>query len=97
MISGRRAVLITASARSRAAGSGTGRATCQTRGANRAAGQSQASACTSWGRARVTAPVCAGSVSTRIAPSSAEGSCSGRQTRSKNADTGRNTSLTETS
>ena len=45
----------------------------------------------------VTAPVSAGSVSTRIAPSIAAGSCSGRHTRSKNRDSGRNASLTETS
>ena len=45
----------------------------------------------------MTAPVSAGSVSTRIAPSSAAGSCSGRQTRSKNRDSGRNASLTDTS
>ncbi len=57
-------------------------------------GQSCASACTSCGRQTVTAPVSTGSVRTRIAPSSAAGSCSGRQTRSKNLDTGRNASLT---
>ena len=51
-------------------------------------GQSNASACTSCGIAIVTAPVSAGSVSTRIAPSSAAGSCSGRHTRSKYRDTG---------
>ena len=42
----------------------------------------------------VTAPVSAGSVSTRMAPSSAAGSCSGRHTRSKNFDSGRNASFT---
>jgi hypothetical protein len=36
-------------------------------------------------------------VSTRQAPSSAAGSCSGRHTRSKNRDSGRNASLTVTS
>ena len=72
-------------------------ATGQTRGANSPAGQSCASACTSCGRARVTAPVCAGSVSTRIAASSEAGSCSGRQIRSKKTDTGRKQSLTDTS
>jgi hypothetical protein len=36
-------------------------------------------------------------VSARIAPSSADGSCSGRHTRSKNTDSGRNASLTDTS
>ena len=43
------------------------------------------------------APVSAGSVSTRIAPSSADGSCSGRHDRSKNRATGRKESLTEMS
>jgi 3D-(3,5/4)-trihydroxycyclohexane-1,2-dione acylhydrolase (decyclizing) len=60
-------------------------------------GQSNASACTSCGRQRVTAPVSAGSVRTRIAPSRAAGSCSGRQTRSNHRDTGRKASLTLTS
>ena len=60
-------------------------------------GQSYASACTSCGSATVTAPISAGSVSTRIAPSNAAGSCSGRQTRSKNRDSGRKASLTDTS
>ena len=32
-----------------------------------------------------------------MAPSSADGSCSGRHTRSKNTDSGRNRSLTDTS
>jgi hypothetical protein len=77
--------------------SGTGRGICQTRPANSSAGQSQASAWTSAGSASVTAPVCAGSVRTRVAASSAEGSCSGRQIRSKNTETGRNASLTDTS
>ncbi len=45
----------------------------------------------------VTAPASVGSVSTRIAPSRACGSCSGRHTRSKNRDTGRNASFTEMS
>ena len=45
----------------------------------------------------MTAPVSAGSVSTRIAASSADGSCSARVTRSKNRDSGRNASLTVTS
>ena len=43
------------------------------------------------------APVSAGSVSTRIAPRSAAGSCSGRQTRSQNRHTGRNASFTDVS
>src|SRR6185436_83421 len=95
--SGRRADRITSTARASAAGSGTGRATCQTRSANSSSGQSYACACTSCGSAIVAAPVSAGSVSTRIAPSSAAGSCSGRHTRSKNRDSGRNASLTVTS
>ena len=94
---GRAAEPITRAARASAAGSGTGRGTCQTRGANSSPGQSKASVCTSCGRAIVTAPVSAGSVSTRMAASSADGSCSGRQTRSKNRETGRNASLTDTS
>ena len=96
-ISGRCAERSTDTARANASGSGTGRGTCHTRGANSSSGQSYAWACTSCGSAMVTAPVSAGSVSTRAAPSSAAGSCSGRHTRSKNRDTGRNTSLTLTS
>ena len=45
----------------------------------------------------MTAPVSTGSVSTRIAASRADGSCSGRLMRSKKRDTGRKASLTETS
>ena len=67
---------------------------CQTRFANSSSGQSNASACTSCGSAIVTAPVSAGSVSTRIAPSRACASISGRHTRSKNRHSGRNASLT---
>ncbi len=74
--------------------SGSGQATCQVRSANSDSGQSNASACTSCGNAMVAAPVSTGSVSTRIAPSSAAGSCSGRHTRSKNRDSGLNASLT---
>ncbi len=96
-ISGRRADRISATARPSAAGSGSGRGTGQTRSRNSSAGQSCASAWTSWGKASVTAPVSAGSVSTRMAASIAEGSCSGRQMRSKNRDTGRKVSLTLTS
>jgi hypothetical protein len=96
-ISGFADARIAAAARSNAAGSGVGRATCQTRLANSSSGQSCASACTSCGSARVTAPVSTGSASTRIAPSSAAGSCSGRHTRSKKRETGRSVSLTETS
>ena len=74
--------------------SGRGRPTRQTRSAKSSTGQSNASACTSCGSATVTAPVSTGSVSTRMAPSSAEGSCSGRLTRSKKRDSGRKASLT---
>ena len=45
----------------------------------------------------MTAPVSAGSVSTRMALSAAAGSCSGRVIRSKNRDTGRRQSLTDRS
>ena len=45
----------------------------------------------------MTAPVSTGSVSTRAAAISADGSCSGRLRRSKKRDTGRKQSLTETS
>jgi hypothetical protein len=45
----------------------------------------------------VTAPVSAGSVSTRMALSSDGMSCSGRLIRSKKRDTGRKASLTDTS
>ena len=88
--------MTSAAAAIRAASAG-GRATCQVRAANSSTGQSWASACTSCGSARVTAPVSAGSVSTRIAPSRADGSCSGRLTRSKYRDSGRKASLTVTS
>ena len=95
--SGRFADLMTSTARASAAASGAGRPMCQTRGRNSATGQSNASACTSCGRQIVTAPVSAGSVSTRIAPSNDGMSCSGRLIRSKKRDTGRKTSLTDTS
>ena len=72
-------------------------AMCQTRLANSSSGQSYASAWTSCGSASVTAPVSAGSVSTRIAASSADGSCSGRLTRSQYRETGLKASLTLTS
>ena len=45
----------------------------------------------------MTAPVSAGSVSTRIAFSRADASCSGRLTRSKYLERGRKASLTVTS
>ncbi len=97
MTSGLRADRSTATARSSAAGSGSGRGTYQVRSVKSSSGQSWASACTSCGSASVTAPVSAGSVSTRIAASSADGSCSGRLIRSQNRDTGLNASLTLTS
>jgi hypothetical protein len=50
---------------------------------NRTSGHSYASAWTSCDSARVTAPVSAGDVRTRIAASTAGTSCSGRQIRSK--------------
>ena len=78
-------------------GSGAGRGTRQTRRANSSAGQSNASVAVSCGSASVTAPVAAGSVSTRMACSKAVGSCSGRQIRSKYTETGRKQSFTETS
>ena len=68
---GARAPRSSAAASASGAGSGSGRRTCQTRRSNSSSGQSNASACTSWGSASVTAPVSAGSVSTRIAASSA--------------------------
>ena len=97
MTMGRLAALMRATARSRAAGSGTGRRTCHTRLRNSSTGQSWASAWTSWGMARTTAPVSAGSVSTRMAFSSEGMSCSGRLIRSKKRATGRKQSLTVTS
>ena len=88
---------MTAAASATSTASGSGRATRHVRGAKSSSGQSCASACTSCGSEIVTAPVSTGSVSTRIAPSSADGSCSGRLTRSKNFDSGRKASLTVTS
>ena len=60
-----------------------------------AVGKSYSSACTSCGRARVTGPQSAGSVSTRATWGSVERSCSGRVIRSKYRDTGRKASLTD--
>ena len=97
MISGRLAARILATARSRAAFSTAGRRTCHTRLRKNSSGQSKASACTSWGMAMVTAPVSAGSVSTRMALSRDGISCSGRLMRSKKRETGRKQSLTVTS
>ena len=78
-------------------GSAGGRRTCQTRRAKNSSGQSNASACTSWGSESVTVPVSAGSVSTRIAASADDSSCSGRLMRSQKRDTGLKQSFTETS
>ena len=80
---GRFAERMTSAAAAMSAGSAWARLIRHVRGANSSAGQSKASACTSCGSASVTAPVSAGSVSTRIALSRADGSCSGRFTRSK--------------
>ncbi|GAQ68197.1 hypothetical protein SsS58_08656 [Streptomyces scabiei] len=96
-ISGFLALRSNAAARSTAAGSGTGRPTCHTRRRKKETGQSWASACTSCGSARVTAPVSTGSVSTRIAARAAGMSCSGRETRSKYFETALKASLTVTS
>ena len=67
---------------------------CHSRSARNSTGTSIASAWTSSGSAIVTAPVSAGSVSTRMAASATEYSCSGRCTRSKKRDSGRNASVT---
>ena len=96
-ISGLRAPRSSAAASASASGSGTGRRTRQTRRSKNASGQSNASACTSWGRESTTAPVSAESVSTRMAAGALDSSCSGRLIRSKKRETGRNASLTETS
>ena len=97
MITGALAPRISSAAACRTSGSGTGRAIRHTRSVNNSTGQSCACACTSSGKATVTAPVSEGSVNTRIAPNSAAGNCSGRHTRSKNRETGRNASFTEMS
>ena len=62
---------ISAAARASAPGAGGRRQIVHTRCSRNSAGHSNASVCTSWGSASVTAPVSAGSVSTRIASSSA--------------------------
>ena len=85
-------------ARASAAGSGTGRATCQTRLANSSSGQSWASACTSCGQAdrdrAGLAPGRSARASRRAAPrAAARAARPGRRTR----DSGRNASLTLTS
>ena len=96
-ISGRRAERSSSAASASRSGSAGGRATCQTRRAKNASGQSNASAWTSCGSESVTAPVAAGSVSTRIAASADGISCSGRLMRSQKRETGLKQSLTETS
>ena len=75
--------------------SARGRRMCHSRSAKNSSGTSMISACTSSGRQIVTAPVSTGSVSTRIAPKSAEKTCSGRCTRSKKRERGLKASLTE--
>ncbi len=82
-INGRSADRIASTAAVSSTGSGAGRRTDHTRSAKNSSGQSYASACTSWGRASVTAPVSAGSASTRIAWSAEGISASGRVIRSK--------------
>ena len=77
--------------------SGRLRGIVQTRGSNNERGNSAASACTSCGNARVTAPVSAGDVRTRIASISAAGSCSGRLIRSQYLETGLKQSFTDMS
>lgn len=93
-MTGRFACRIAATARSSGPVSGSGRRMCHSRGCRNATGTSSCSACTSSGRAIVTAPVSAGSVRTRIAWSAIEKSCSGRTTRSKKRESGRNASVT---
>ena len=63
--------------------SGLGLGMCHIRFLNKSAGKSKASACTSCGMARVTAPVSAGEASTRIASGRAKMACSGRLSRSQ--------------
>ena len=72
---------------------GCGRRTRQTRRSKNRSGQSKASDWTSSGREIVTAPVSAGSVSTRNASGRDARSCSGREMRSKNRETGRKASF----
>ncbi len=72
MMRGVRASRIAWTARANGPRSGSGRRRCHSRGARNASGTSSASACTSSGSAIVTAPVSAGSVSTRMAASAIE-------------------------
>jgi hypothetical protein len=82
-ISGRRAARTSSAARATASGAGGRRQIVHTRDSMNDSGTSKASVWRSSGSASVTAPVSAGSLSTRMA-SSAEGtSCSGRSMRSK--------------
>ncbi len=76
-------------------GSAGARGMCHTRSRKNSTGKSWASAWTSVGRASVTAPVSAWSVSTRIASGAAQSNCSGRSIRSQYFDTGRKESFTD--
>src|SRR5512133_2281149 len=64
---------------------------------NNSSGKSKASACTSWGNARVTAPVSEGEVRTLITSGRAVINCSGRLILSQYLDTGLKQSFTEIS
>src|SRR5690606_6422958 len=64
---------------------------------NISSGKSKASACTSWGMQRVTVPVSAWEVSTRITSGKAVINCSGLLIRSQYLDTGLKQSFTDTS
>jgi hypothetical protein len=97
MMSGRSASASSRAAASTSSASGAGRRMVQSRSAKNSAGQSYACDWMSCGSEITTAPVSTGSVSTRIAVGSAVSNCSGRVMRSKNRDTGRNTSLTDVS
>ena len=64
---------------------------------NKSTGKSNASACTSWGRDKVTAPVSDGEVRTLIAAIKEEISCSGLFILSQYLETGLKQSFTEIS
>src|SRR6476660_529751 len=97
MISGQRAARIRVAASLRSALSGRVRGIVHTRLRKNSCGKSNAYACTSWGMDKVTAPVSAGDVSTRMASGNEVRSCSGRWIRSQYFDTGLKQSLTEMS
>ncbi len=94
MISGLLAARIASTARRMSSSSASGRRIRHSRSARNSSGTSNASAWTSCGSEMVTAPVSAGSVSTRSPWWNAENNCSGRFTRSKNFERGRKASLT---